>query len=565
MWRGIARGFPGAFLGKAGPRSASTNRVSPGRRNLTRLVWMACSLVVLFYSVAVLTHVAGMGTIGVRCMFGTRVEEEIPDDYDWKNSRPRIGDWLLSIGGFEIQDRHYADYIRALRGLSDQIGSTVDVTWRDQKTSAIHTAQVLVQRPPSWTYYRSCVWFLQEMLIFAIGARVFWKKPEDESARLFFAVCIITVGAFMGGYHWTEIVTEPWLIYPFALFAVFVPVVNLHFFLVFPRANPVLVRHKRRALLALYGITTGYLVALWTSMLAARWFSSQHGGSQTAAAFLILRYLALGYIGLAAFLYGICIFCLVFSYRNAQTRSERNQVRWIMWASLIASVLIVYLLVQACIDPANLGRGNAAWPMFGVSLLYTVAYAFSITRYKLMQVEEIINRSAVYFAFSLSAGLVYSGVLLVSGKLIGDQLFSNQTTRGAFAAALSVIVVLLLSEWARGRFQRVIDRQFFREKYKFDRAMQKMNLAVGSLIDRLTLGRRLLEAAAEVLRLEWGALYLGEPSGRSFQLVAAHGPSPEERSPLPIIRWWPACGQRRRCGFRTEWHSTAHPTPPPMP
>ncbi len=93
------------------------------------------------------------------------------------------------------------------------------------------------------------------MLIFAIGARVFWKRPDDESAQLFFAVCIVTVGAFMGGYHWTEIVTEPGLIYPFALFAVFVPVVNLHFFLVFPRPNPVLVRHKRRVLVTLYGVT----------------------------------------------------------------------------------------------------------------------------------------------------------------------------------------------------------------------------------------------------------------------------------------------------------------------
>ena len=73
----------------------------------------------------------------------------------------------------------------------------------------IDTASVLVQRPPSWTYYRSCVWFLQELLIFAIGARVFWKRPDDDSAQLFFAVCIVTVGAFMGGYHWTEIVTEP--------------------------------------------------------------------------------------------------------------------------------------------------------------------------------------------------------------------------------------------------------------------------------------------------------------------------------------------------------------------
>ena len=85
--------------------------------------------------------------------------------------------------------------------------------------------------------------------------------------------------------------------------------------------------------------------------------------------------------------------------------------------------------------------------MFGVSLLYTMAYAFSITRYKLMQVEEIINRSAVYFAFSLTAGLIYSGLLLVSGKLIGDQLFStHSTSRGAVVAALSVIVVLIFSE-----------------------------------------------------------------------------------------------------------------------
>ena len=241
----VSRPLAGDIWSKGLARSAAVRSVSPRRRTLVRLGWMACSLLVLIYSLAVLTHVAAMGTIGVRCMFGTRVEEEIPGDYVWDDSRPHIGDWLLSIGGFAIHQRNYGDYIRALRGLSNQIGSTVQVSWRDQKTETVHSANVLVQRPPSWTYYRSLVWFLQELLIFAIGARVFWKRPEDESAQLFFAVCIVTVGAFMGGYHWTEIVTEPGLIYPFALFAVFVPVVNLHFFLVFPRPNPVLVRHKR--------------------------------------------------------------------------------------------------------------------------------------------------------------------------------------------------------------------------------------------------------------------------------------------------------------------------------
>ena len=484
---------------------------SSWRRTTLRVLWMGCSLGVLLYSIAVLTHVARMGSIGVRCMFGTKVEEVIPADYIWRDSRPRIGDTLLSIGASEIHERSYSDYIRALRGLSAQVGDTVEVRWRDQDTEQIHSAAVDVQYPPSWTYYRSCVWFLQELLIFCIGARVFWRRPDDNSVQLFFAVCIITVGAFMGGYHWTEIVTEPLLIYPFALFAVFVPVVNLHFFLVFPRANPILLCAPKVGFRGHLRYSDGLPTGALGEHVRGALVGDQQRLLANSACLSNGAQLALGYIVLAAFLFALCILCLTSSYRNAPSRAERNQVQWILLASWISLVLIAYLLAQAWMDPATLGRGNAAWPMFGVSLLYTMAYAFSITRYKLMQVEDIINRSAVYFAFSLTAGLIYSGVLLVSGKLIGDQLFStHSTSRGAVAAALSVIVVLILSEVARGRFQRVIDRQFFREKYKFDRAMQKMRLAVGSLIDRVTLGRRLLEAAAEVLRLEWGALYLGE-------------------------------------------------------
>jgi transcriptional regulator with GAF, ATPase, and Fis domain len=492
---------------------------------------MVCSVGVILYSVAVLTHIAWMGTIGARCMFGTKLGEEIPAEYVWHDSRPRVGDTLLSIGPYRMDEGIYADYLRAMRGLSGRVGQTIEVKWRDETSSEIRSASVAVQYPPARTYFWSCVWFLQELLIFGIGARVFWKRPDDDSAQWFFVLCIVTVGAYMGGYHWAEIVVEPALIYPFALFAVFVPVVNLHFYLVFPRRNPILLRHGRGVLSALYGVATAYLIALWGSMYAARWLSQHDQGLRAASAFEIVRGLALGYIALAVLTFGAGLFCLAASYRDARTRAERNQVQWILLASVIASFLIAYLLAQAWRDPATLGKNNAAWPMFGVSLLYTVAHAFSITRYKLMQVEAIINRSAVYFAFSLTPGLIYSALLLVMGKLIGDQLFSNHSTsRGAVAAAVLVVVVLILSEVVRGRYQRVLDRHFFKEKYKFDRAMQKMRLAVGSLVDRVTLSRRLLEAASEVLRLEWGALYLGEAPGRPLQLVASHGPTPDERS-----------------------------------
>jgi transcriptional regulator with GAF, ATPase, and Fis domain len=484
----------------------------------------------------VLTHVAWMGTIGVRCMFGTEVEEVVPADFAWRDAegfddRPMVGDRLLSVGGVDLAEGNYADYIRAIRGLGRHIGETVEVRWQRASTGQIHEARAKVDYPPTRSYVWSCLWFLQELLIFAVGARVFWKRPGDDSARLFFFLCIVTVGAYMGGYHWTEIVLRPGLIYPFAFFALAVPAVNLHFFLVFPRKNPILLGHRRAVLTALYGIPAVFLAGLWGSMYASHWLQVHDGGARTTLALRVIRALALGYIPVAVVFFALCIWCLIYSYRTARTLAETNQVKWILLASLIASVLIVYLLWQAWNDAANLGRDSAAWPMVGVSLLYTIAYAFSITRYKLMQVEEIINRSVVYFAFSVTAGLIYSGVLLASGWLIGGQLQSTSPTSwGAMVAAISVIVVLILSEVARGRFQRVIDRQFFREKYKLDQAMQKMRLAVGSLVDRITLGRRLLEGAVEVLRVEWGALYLCEESDEAFHLVACHGPTPDEQT-----------------------------------
>ncbi len=498
---------------------------------------------VLCYSLMVLMHVAWMGTIGLRCLFGTDVKEEIPADFVWKavgdpgagvgeapdqGGRPRVGDQILSIGGTSLRPGNYGDYIQAMRSLHDRVGQFVEVAWRHGRTGEPITAEAMVRYPPTWSYVWSCIWFFQEVLIFAVGARVFWKRPGDRSARLFFVLCLVTVGAYMGGYHWTEIVLRPTLIYPFVFFALLVPVVNLHFFLVFPRENPLLKRRRRLVLGLLYGVPGVSLAAIWGTMFVSHWLRIHGDPLRAAVGERVIRALALGYIGVAAMIFALCIPCLVYSYRHAATRGEKNQVKWILLASLIASVLIVYLLFQAWMDTSTLGRDSGAWPMFGVSVLYTLAYAFSITRYKLMQVEEIINRSVVYFALSVTAGLVYSGLLLVFGWLIRDQMRTSPTSGGAMVAAFSVVLVLILSEVARGRFQRVIDRRFFREKYKFDQAMQKMRVAVGSLVDRGTLGRRLLEGAAEVLRVEWGAIYLAGPSDREFQLAACHGPSPDE-------------------------------------
>ncbi len=501
---------------------------SDGRR---RWVLILLSILVIGYSFAVLGTVATTGDIGLRCVFKIDVEIAIPDEYQWRSVerpeidlRPKPGDVLLSIAGLPVAS--YAGFVHSQRTLGTLIGREVEVSWRNA-AGEIEWANALVRQRPFSTYVWSLFWFLQEMLIFGVGARVYWKRPRDDSARLFFWLCLVTVGAYMGGYHWTEIVVAPVLIYPFALFAVFLPVVSLHFYLVFPRLNPIFAAHRRAVMWFLYGLPTVAATLIWACMLWSR-YDRDFAADQGRLALSWLSIVALTYVGLATAIYTLCIPCLIWSFRSARTRAERNQAKYILTASALAMPLIGYLLFRAFFNPASLGMDDAAWPMYVVSMLYTIAYALSITRYKLMQVNELINRSAMYFAVSVAAGLLYSVALVVGAFVVGLNLRADQYSREALVVGLTAIVILILSGFARERFQKAIDRRFYREKYKLDQAMRKMSLAVESLVDRSTLGRRLLEAASEVLRLEWGAIYFRQVPGGPLHLVASQGPLPDQ-------------------------------------
>lgn len=452
-----------------------------------------------------------MGDLGIECVFGTRLQRDIiASDYSWKPAPPQMLDRLVSIGDRRID--HYTDYIDALRDLKKLIGKTVTVRWTTPQGEQ-HSATAEVRMRPFRGFAGSLVWFAQELIIFGIGAGIYRRRPNDPSSRLFFWLCIVTVGAFMGGYHWYAIVVDLPLIYLFPLFALFVPIVSLHFYLVFPRKHSLLEYRPKLTLAVLYGFPMVFLALIWGAITWTHIAKSRSGGEvETALEFL--RELSLSSLALAAMVFALCLLRLGQSYWGASTRSERIQVKWILLASLLSSLLIASVLWQAWNDPASLAREGAAWRMFAVSLLYTLAYAISITKYS---------------SLSLATGLLYSGAVVLSAALVGANWRIFGASVGARFVAMSAIAALILSGLARDRLERVIDRRFHREKYKLDKAMRKMSLAVGNLLDAEIVGQRLLEAAADVLRIDWGAVYLGETRDGALALAASLGPGPEER------------------------------------
>src|SRR5260370_31468824 len=100
--------------------------------------------------------------------------------------------------------------------------------------------------------------------------------------------------------------------------------------------------------------------------------------------------------------------------------------------------------------------------MFAASVCFTLAFAFSITRYRLMQLDQIITSGMVYFMLSFLAGLVYYIVglfgMLVSGVIrIADLPSFAQTLPEGTPAFL----LLVMPDFIRGRLQRAFDRRFY--------------------------------------------------------------------------------------------------------
>ncbi|MGE3807923.1 MAG: hypothetical protein AB7K24_24935, partial [Gemmataceae bacterium] len=390
----------------------------------------------------------------------------------------------------------------------------------------------------------SILWLVLKLGLFAVGALVYWKRPTDASAAQFFLLCTVTVGAYMGGYHWARIATEPALVVIFMVCGVVLPAVSLHFYLLFPRPKWFAVEGPRWPLLVIYGLPFLFLATLMASYFHLR--GLQRGGALPEArteAWELLRSEIKVFMLLASLYYVAAVACLVHSFRTARDTGERKQVQWIMAAALFALVPIGYTLSLILLKPDDFGAGAATWPMFAASACVTVAFGVSITRYRLMQLDQIISSGAMYFLISSVAGLIYYAVVLAGmflADLVGSQVSAGPSLIQTLLVAATFLVLLLVFDLARSRFKRLLDRRFYRDKHQLDRTLQRMGETIERLVEPSTVARRLVHASADLLHASWGVVYLREGDPPLYRLQEGLEKAPplsELSSGCPLVEY----------------------------
>jgi hypothetical protein len=187
---------------------------------------------------------------------------------------------------------------------------------------------------------------------------------------------------------------------------------------------------------------------------------------------------------------------------------ERQQLKWFGYAAGIVAVAVAVLLMVGLVEWL-VGRplaaiSDLAWFGFLTSFnALPIAAAVAILRYRLYDIDVLINRTLVYGA--LSAVLL----LLYAGSVVALQVVLSTFTAGSqLAVAGSTLAVVALVQPLRRRIQEAVDRRFYRRRYDAQRTLEGFGLRLRDEIDIDALSAELVGVVRETVQPAHASLWL---------------------------------------------------------
>lgn len=192
---------------------------------------------------------------------------------------------------------------------------------------------------------------------------------------------------------------------------------------------------------------------------------------------------------------------LVIRFRRA-AGIERQQLKWVAYGGAIATAGLV-VGSFGYVVPEIGALGNAVSSV--AVLLIPITAALAILRYRLYDVDVVIERTLVYGA--LSAALAATYWLLV---LLLQSALRPITAGSELAVAGSTLATLALVQPLRTRIQRSVDRRFYRGRYDAVRALDRFTTELAGEVELGAVRASLLAAVGETVQPAFASVWLRE-------------------------------------------------------
>ena len=225
--------------------------------------------------------------------------------------------------------------------------------------------------------------------------------------------------------------------------------------------------------------------------------------------------------------------------RRRALGDEREQLRWLMWALGVAVATWTPAMLLGLLGVAR-GWGVVQMVLLlGPVILIPVTITIAIVKYRLYDIDTLINRTLLYGALTASVLAAYAVVVLVISGATGSTV---EWRWSVLVVAGVAILAYPLREW----LQRRVNRLMYGDRDDPDRALSLLSQRISDALSPTTLLPATVEAIAQALRLPYVAVRLARETPSASDVMAL-APTPGSEPPDTLGRPDPASpGQQSR-------------------
>ena len=209
----------------------------------------------------------------------------------------------------------------------------------------------------------------------------------------------------------------------------------------------------------------------------------------------------------------------VYRYRKVSTPAERQQTKWVVYSLVVSITLVVALLAIFEPQPGSLLSALDITANLLLTLI-PISLAIAILRYRLWDIDIIINRTLVYLTLTAILALIYFGSIIAVQSLLRGIINQNSSV----AIVISTLAIAALFQPLRHRIQAIIDRRFYRRKYDAARTLEAFSATLRNEVDLATLREHLLAVVDETMQPAHVSLWLRKTENEPGHSVRAAKP-----------------------------------------
>jgi len=202
----------------------------------------------------------------------------------------------------------------------------------------------------------------------------------------------------------------------------------------------------------------------------------------------------------------------MYRYRRVSSPTERQQTKWVVLGIIEGPVLAVLYYFPPLLFPSLRAPDSLYFLLFKpifitVFLFAPLCFGIAILRYRLWDIDVLINRTLVYGALTVSLTGVYVSLIIGLSALLRGIISQDNSV----AIVLSTLAIYFLFQPLRRRIQRSIDRRFYRRKYDAAKTLAAFSATLRNELDLATLSEHLRAVVQETMQPSHVSLWVRPP------------------------------------------------------